>query len=161
MPHILVTVWETEGIEGGVQEDGRRAWMAIKWVSCADRLYSRDSNRGGGEESRRATPQTAAAAAAESGDWYQRSGTATWSSQPASLQKHWTHWTHWAKMAASLHCTQWTPSAVEHTQYGTNNSQRDWVVEMESTEVKVYKRTGVCCFRVQVDSHHAMMARWI
>lgn len=65
-----------------------------------------------GEESRRATQQTVAAAAAAvaaAGDWYQGSGTATWSSQPASLQQHWTHWTHWAKMAASLHCTQWTP----------------------------------------------------
>ena len=115
LPCICMYIWETEGIERGVRGDGRGhidggtkgAWIAINGVSRVDRLYSRgrteEEEMRGGEESRRATQQTVAVAAAAAGDWYQRSGTATWSSQPASLQQNWTHWTHWARWLP--HCT--------------------------------------------------------
>lgn len=51
--------------------------------------------------------------------------------QPASLQQHWTPWTHWAKMAASLHCTQWTP---QHSNIDTLAQTEDVTVRFRDGE---------------------------
>lgn len=75
--------------------------------------------------------------------------------QPASrLQQHWTRWTRWAKMAATLHCTQWTP---QHS--GVYSIART-VGEMEGPGREGERGQG-CCFTSHLDVHQTIMPRCI